>query len=283
MSIDRDTALAAVFPEGEGSYGANNVILYHLGLGAGNPPDDPNELEYTYEKHLKVLPTFAIAIPSSGGGNILNVPGLDFDPTMMLHGEQDIEVHKPLPTSATVKTTARITDIYDKGSAALVILEAQARDAEDEPIFTTRASCFLRGEGGFGGPSGPKASNAAPDRLADGSFEMPTLPQQALLYRLNGDDNPLHADPDFAKRAGFDKPIIHGLCTYGIACKGIVDHVLEGDVTKIARYQARFSGVGFPGETFVICYWREGQKIFIRVRSKERDADIITHAVITVR
>ena len=159
----------------------------------------------------------------------------------------------------------------------------KTQDEAGKPLFTNRFSLFLRGEGGFGGESGPKAGNVAPDRGPDGVIETKTLPQQALIYRLSGDKNPLHADPDFAKMAGFDKPIIHGLCSFGIVCKAIVDGVLGGDVTKVARYQARFAGVGYPGETYVISHWSEGDKILIQAKSKERDAPIITNAAITVR
>lgn len=284
MPIDRDLALKATFPDGHGSYDVDDVILYHLGVGAGNPPTDANELEYTYEKALKVLPTYSVVAPvGATGANLFKTPGLEFDPMMMLHGEQDIEIHKPLPTSASYKTQMRVADIFDKGKAALLILEIKYIEDSGEPLFTTRMSAFLRGEGGFGGPAGPKAGNAAPEREPDGSVEVPTLPQQALLYRLNGDKNPLHADPEFAKMAGFDVPIIHGLCSYGVTCKAIVDNVLDGDVSKVARYQARFAGVAFPGETYIVNYWKEGGVIYVNARSKERDADIITNAAITLR
>jgi acyl dehydratase len=152
-----------------------------------------------------------------------------------------------------------------------------------EALFTNRFSLFLRGEGGFGGEPGPKAGNKAPEREPDGTIEVPSLPQQALLYRLSGDKNPLHADPEMAKMAGFDKPIIHGLCSYGIVCKAIVDHVLGGDVTKVAGYAARFAGVGFPGETYQISHWKEGDKILVTATSKERGAPIITNAAISLR
>jgi acyl dehydratase len=283
MPIDRDKAMAATFPEGEGGWRADDVILYHLGIGAGVPPTDPGELEYTYEKSLKVLPTFAVVARFKPQGDILNVPGLEFNPFMLLHGEQDVEVHRPLPPEARIKARMRVADVFDKGKAALALLEINARDEADAPLFTTRMSLFLRGEGGFGGPPGPKAENQAPARPPDGVVESATLPQQALLYRLNGDKNPLHADPDFAKMAGFDRPIIHGLCSYGVTCKAVVDHALGGDVAKVARYQARFAGVGFPGETYVTSFWREDGKILLEARSKERDAAIITNAAITLR
>ena len=283
MPIDPEKALGTVISDGPGSWSRDDVILYHLGVGAGVPPTDPNELEYTYEKNLKVLPSFGV-IPVFGAlGGLGNVPGLSFNFAMLLHGEQDIELHQPIPPEAKVSSTGHVAEIWDKGKAALVVLEAKTVDASGDPLFTNRFSLFLRGEGGFGGESGPKAGNVPPDREPDGVIESTTLPQQALIYRLSGDKNPLHADPEFAKMGGFDRPIIHGLCSYGVVCKAVVDGVLGGDVTRVARYQARFAGVAFPGETYQTSYWREGDKILIQAASKQRGAPIITNAAITVR
>jgi acyl dehydratase len=283
MPIDPKQALGAKLGEGKYSWTKDQVILYHLGIGAGVPPTDRGELEYTYEKNLKVLPSYAVVPVFGAIGSIGSIPGLSFNFAMLLHGEQDIEIHQPIPTEATVTNTGRVAGIYDKGKAALVVLEVKTTDEAGKPLFTNRFSLFLRGEGGFGGESGPKAGNEAPSRAPDGVLTSTTLPQQALIYRLSGDKNPLHADPEFAKMGGFDKPIIHGLCSYGIVCKAIVDKVLGGDVTKVARYQARFAGVGFPGETYLTSYWKEGDKILIQAKSKERDAAIISNAAITIR
>ena len=283
MPIDRDKALSQSYPDGEGHYGPDDAILYHLGVGAGVPANDPGELEYTYEKNLKVLPSFPTVVRAGAGANIFETPGLEFNPALMLHGEQDVELHQPLPPKTKLTSSARIADIFDKGKAALVIVEVSTRDESGEPLFTSRMSLFLRGEGGFGGPSGPKVENARPDREPDGVIESKTLPQQALLYRLNGDKNPLHCDPEFAKSAGFDTPIIHGLCSYGIVCKAIVDGALDGDVGRVARYQARFRGIGFPGETYRTSYWREGDRLLVEARSVERDAIIISNAAVTLR
>ncbi len=283
MPIDPNKALGAKISEGTYSWTKDQVILYHLGVGAGVPPTDQRELEYTYEKNLKVLPSFGV-IPVFGAlGGLGNVPGLQFNFAMLLHGEQDLEIHQPIPPEATVSSAGTVAGIYDKGKAALVVLEVKSNDESGKPLFTNRFSLFLRGEGGFGGESGPKAGNLPPQREPDGVIESPTLPQQALIYRLSGDKNPLHADPEFAKLGGFDKPIIHGLCSYGVVCKAIVDHVLDGETTKVARYQARFVGVGFPGETYLTSYWKEGDKILIQAKSKERDAVIISNAAVTVR
>ena len=283
MPIDPSKALGAELGAGTASWEADDVILYNLGIGAGNPPTDPGELEYTYEKNLKATPSFAV-IPTFGSMmGIGGVEGLDFNFAMLLHGEQEIILHKPLPVAAKVTSRGRVAELWDKGKACLCVLEVDTEDENGEPLFTNRFSLFLRGEGGFGGEPGPKAGNAAPDRAPDGTIEVPTLPQQALLYRLSGDKNPLHADPDIAKMAGFDTPIIHGLCSYGIVCKAIVDSVLDGDTTKVAGYAARFAGVGFPGETYVIDYWKEGDKVLVQAKLKERNAKIISNCAVTLR
>jgi acyl dehydratase len=222
--------------------------------------------------------------PNDGGGigGLRNVPGLSYNPAMLLHGEQDVQIHRPLPIAADLTTRGRIAEIYDKGKAALVVVEYATRD-EHGPLYTNRMSLFLRGEGGFGGPSGPKPGNERPERAPDGSVDSPTLPQQALLYRLNGDKNPLHADPEFAKRGGFDKPILHGLCSFGIVCKAIVDAALGGDPTRVARYSARFAGVAFPGETLRTSWWREDGKLLVDVQSVERSAPIISNGAVLLR
>ena len=283
MPIEPQKALAAKFAPSTSSYDADDVILYHLGIGAGVKPTDANELEYTYEKNLKVLPSFGvIPVFSSMGASLFNVEGLKFNPAMLLHGEQDIEIHRPLPTQAGLESQVRIAGIYDKGKAALVVLEVKTSEG-GSPLFTNRFSLFLRGEGGFGGDAGPKAGNEAPSRAADLTVETKTLPQQALLYRLSGDKNPLHADPGFAKMAGFDTPILHGLCSFGIVCKAVVDHALSGDVGKVARYQARFAGVFFPGETMVTSIWREGSQLIVASKSKERGTPVLSNAALTLR
>jgi acyl dehydratase len=296
MPIDREKALGADLGETTGSYGPDDVILYHLGIGAGFRATDPGELAYTFEKNLKVLPSFAVVAASGmtararraqggaggGMGGLANVPGLSYNRALLLHGEQDVEIHRTLPTAAEFTTRGRIAEIYDKGKAALVIVENVARD-RDGPLFTNRMSLFLRGEGGFGGPSGPPPGNERPARTPDGTVESPTLPQQALLYRLCGDKNPLHADPEFAQRGGFDRPILHGLCSFGIVCKAIVDAALGGDPTRVARYAARFAGVAFPGETLRTSWWRENGVILVDVQSAERGAPVITNAAVQLR
>jgi len=284
MPIDPSKALGHEFAPTQGSYSKDDVILYHLGVGAGVPATDANELEYTYEKNLKVLPSFGV-IPVFGAiANIGATPGLQFNLAMLLHGEQDIQIHKTIPPEAKIESRGRVAELWDKGKACLAVIEMNTKEQGGAELFTNRFSLFLRGEGGFGGESGPKVGNEAPSRAPDGTCERTLLPQQALLYRLSGDKNPLHADPDFAKMAGFDRPIIHGLCSYGITLKAVVDEALGGDTTKVARWQARFAGVGFPGETYTISWWNEGDKLLVQTNSKSRDnAPVITNAAVTVR
>jgi acyl dehydratase len=182
-----------------------------------------------------------------------------------------------------VETTARVTRVYDKGKGALVIIETTSTTDAGEVLCVNRFSSFIRGEGGFGGDPGPTLADPRPQRDPDLVVERPTLPQQALLYRLSGDRNPLHADPAYVARGGFDRPILHGLCSYGIACKAVVDEVLDGDVGAVAGYRARFAGVVFPGETLVERIWQEGEEIVFEVMTKERETPVLSNAVISVR
>lgn len=284
MPIDLEKARGAKLATTTGEWGQDQVILYHLGIGAGMArPTDPKELEYTYEKNLKVLPSYGV-IPVFGAvGGMAGVPGIQINFALVLHGEQDIEIHRPIPVRAKIESAGRIAGIYDKGKAALIVIEVETREVGGDKLFTNRFSIFARGEGGFGGDAGPKAGNDAPSRAPDAVVSSPTLPHQALLYRLSGDKNPLHADPDFAKLGGFDKPILHGLCSFGIVCKAVVDELLGGDVKRVARYQVRFAGVVFPGETIETSMWRDGNKILIAAKAKERGAPVISNAAITLR
>jgi len=284
MPVDPHKAMAAKMQAATTSWTQDQVILYHLGVGAGyEKPTDPAELQYTYERELKVLPSFGV-VPTFGAmGGMAGVPGIEINFMMVLHGEQDLEIHRPIPTAATVTNQPRIAGIYDKGKAALIIIEVDTTLASGEKLFTNRYSIFARGEGGFGGESGPKAGNEAPERAPDMVVETPTFPQQALLYRLSGDKNPLHADPEFAKFGGFDVPILHGLCSYGIVCKAAVDAMLGGDVNRVVRYQARFAGVFFPGETMLTSLWQEGDKILISAQAKERQSPVISNCAITAK
>lgn len=283
MPIDIDKVMGAELPTGVFQWDASQVILYHLGIGAGVPPTDPSELEYTYEQNLKVLPSFGVlpVFPTLAG--MVGLDGMSFNPMMLLHGEQDITLHQPLPTEAKVESRGKIIDIFDKTKGAAIVTETETLDDRGSLLCNNRFTAFVRGEGGFGGQAGPRPGNQAPDREPDLVFESPTLPQQALLYRLSGDRNPLHVDPSMANLGGFERPILHGLCSFGIVCKAVVDGMLDGDVTAVSRYQVRFAGVCFPGETIVSSMWREDDRVIVRAVTKERNTDVITNAAVTTR
>ena len=287
MPIDVSKALGAKLSDTAATWDADQVILYHLALGAGRNPIDPGELEYCYEgSALKVLPSFGV-IPAGASLAAMwdgSIAGLDFNPALVLHGEQELKVLAPrIPIAATSHSSGRIAGIYDKGKAALLVLEVESRTAAGDPLFVNRYSLFLRGEGGFGGDPGPKDELARPTRDPDMVVESPTLPQQALLYRLLGDKNPLHADPQFAAFGGFERPILHGLCSYGIACKAVVDSMLGGNTAAVGGYRVRFAGVVIPGDTIVTSMWREGSIIHLEATDKERGTPVLTRAQITVR
>jgi acyl dehydratase len=284
VPIDLSRALGAELGTAQTAWDADDVILYHLGLGAGaGRAVDPRELEYTYERHLKVLPSFGV-IPVGGVmRGLVGAPGIDVDFTLVLHGEQLLTLHRPIPVAASVETTARIVEIWDKASAALIVVETVTSERGGGPLFTNRFSIFARVAGGFGGEPGPRPRNQPPQRDPDLVVSAATADQQALLYRLNGDKNPLHADPELAARAGFERPILHGLCTYGIVCKSVVDAALDGDVERVASYEARFSGVVFPGQTIVTSMWREDGSILLTAGSGKTGSNVLANAKITLR
>jgi acyl dehydratase len=252
------------------TYTERDVMLYALGVGAG-----PEELQFVYERDLRVLPTFAV-IPSFPA--MMNLGGaMQVNPAMVLHGEQRIELHAPIPTSGTVTTTPTIKAVYDKGKGAVVVVETDTVDARGRLLFRNTAGIFVRGEGGFGGdrgPSGPR--NVPPDRPPDQVVAMKTLPQQALLYRLSGDMNPLHADPDFARMAGFDRPILHGLCTFGHAGRAVLRAFCGNDPARLKAFEVRFSGVVFPGETITTNMWQVAPGRIVLTAITERGEAVLS-------
>ncbi|WP_037669289.1 MaoC/PaaZ C-terminal domain-containing protein [Streptomyces griseus] len=272
MPIDAAKALAAEPRSGELFWDHKDVQLYHLGIGAGSPATDPDELRYTLESRLHVLPSFATVAGSGSPGVIsgLAMPGVDVDLAHVLHGGQSLTVHRPLPVRGTATATGRIAAVYDKGKAAVLVMRTEVADT-DGPLWTSDAQIFVRGEGGWGGDRGPSARLEAPAGEPDRTVERPVRDDQALLYRLSGDFNPLHADPEFAKRAGFDRPILHGLCTYGMTLKAVVDTLLGGDVTRVRSYATRFAGVVYPGETLRVRMWRQTGEVRVAVTAVERD------------
>ncbi len=263
MPINPDAVGAESQPR-ESSWGSKDCLLYALGVGAGVSDPTGFELEFTTENTNDVtqqaLPTMAVVLGGGAGGPDSPMAKLgDVNFAKMVHGEQGITLHKPLPVEATVTATTRIADIFDKGKAALVVLESTAIDtADNEPLFTTSSKLFFRGEGGWGGDRGPSEGIEIPETDPDHVVTYQTRPDQALLYRLNGDRNPLHSDPSFAALGGFPKPILHGLCTYGFTGRGLLHAVCDSDPTRFLSMDGRFSSPVMPGEALTINIWDQG-------------------------
>ena len=285
MPIDTVRALGAEIDGPDYTWSEEDLILYNLALGAEGEPTDPDELRYVTEGDLRVVPTFGTVPPFQLFVQMMMVDGLDVSLSRVLHGSQELTVHSPIPTSGTVSQRGRLTEIYHKGSGALVFFEVVSTLGNTgQPIFTNRSSIFVRGEGGFGGERGPRPGGQAPNGPPDHVVESQTLPQQALLYRLaSGDRNPLHADPGFAAMAGYPRPILHGLCTFGIVGKGVVDTALDGEVQQFGSFRARFSGHVFPGETIHTNVWEIHGGFAVEARVAERGDLVVSDAFVAVR
>lgn len=244
----------------ESSWTSKDALLYALGVGAGMTDPTGFELEFTTENSQdvtqKVLPTFPVVIPGGRGGfgQIGN-----FNPAMLVHGEQSVTLHRPLPVEGRVSAVTTITGIYDKGSGAVIANETVATDVErGEALYTTTSSAFIRGEGGWGGDRGPSGRVEMPGRPADHQVTYATRPDQALLYRLSGDRNPLHSDPKFAAMGGFDKPILHGLCTFGFTGRALLHAMCGSDPQRFVSMAARFSKPVLPGQELTVSIWDDG-------------------------
>jgi acyl dehydratase len=256
-------------------------MLYALGVGCGGDPLDESELRYVYEDDLVALPTMVTVLGYQGFW--LKDSGLGVDWRKVVHGEQAITIHAPVPTSGTFIGRSRITGLIDKGKdrGALLISERDIIAKESGThIATLVSTSFLRGDGGFGGPSGPTpAVHTLPEKPADATLDIPTLPRQALIYRLSGDMNPLHADPKVAAVAGFRAPILHGLCSFGVAGRALAKLACGGDASRIKHMQVRFSSPIYPGETIRTEIWRNGAEISFRSRCVERDVVILNNGL----
>jgi acyl dehydratase len=281
MPIDLDVAIGAELEPMEFSWTSSDVQLYHLGLGAGADPLDPRELRYLVDGNPQVLPTFGNVAQSFHMTEPPKVqfPGIDIELSRVLHASEAISAPGPIPPSATGTAVTRFTEIWDKGKAAVIWSETEVTDPAGKLLWTQKRSIFARGEGGFGGERGPSTTTTIPDRAPDLELDVPTLPQQALLYRLCGDRNPLHSVPAFASAAGFPKPILHGLCSYGMACKALVDAVFDGDVARLGSYGARMAGVVFPGETLRVTAWKADGRYIGNVTVPARDTAVVLAGV----
>ncbi|HOC91413.1 MAG TPA: MaoC/PaaZ C-terminal domain-containing protein [bacterium] len=282
MPIDVEKAMSAPISPMEFEYDQDKVILYALGVGAGVPSTDKDELKFTYESGLKALPTFGVVPPFASLMKTVGHPGLKFNPMLLLHGEQYLEIRKtPIPVKAKTINKPAIKAIYDKGKGAALLLECVTENEKGEELFYNVFTLFLRGEGGFGGDSGPKVEFALPDRAPDKSVSLKTLPQQAILYRLSGDKNPLHIDPGFATIGGFEKPILHGLCTFGHVGRAVLLAFCGNDPAKFKSINVRFASHVFPGETIVTEMWQTApDTILLKAKTAERGLDVITNATV---
>ena len=261
-------------PETSFEYNDRDVMLYAVGVGA-------TELAFVFERNLKVLPSFAViaGFPAMMG----LVSTVEINPVMLLHGEQRIKLNKPIPTAGKLTTSGKVAAVYDKGKGALMQVEAETKDEQGEVLFVNRSGVFLRGAGGFGGERGPEAGNKAPDRAPDKSVEMQTLPIQAMIYRLSGDRNPLHVDPAFAKMAGYDRPILHGLCTYGHVGRAVLSEYCDNDPARMTGLEVRFSGVVFPGDSILTEMWDEGDGRIVFQAKTQRGDVVISNAAATIK
>lgn len=241
----------------EASWTSKDALLYAVGVGAGSA-----ELAYTTENtkgvDQHVLPTFAVVV-GWGGGSVMRNIGT-FNPALLVHGQQAITMHKSLPVDGSASLLGRVVAMHDKGKAAVVVTETVATDlADGQPLFTTVSSAFIRGEGGWGGDRGPSGpQNVPPERGPDHQVTYQTSPDQALVYRLSGDRNPLHSDPSFAAMGGFERPILHGLCTYGFTGRALLHTLCGSDASRFRHVEGRFASPVVPGEALTVSMWEVG-------------------------
>ncbi len=271
---DVEEALAMEPEAVPASYTDRDTMLYAVAIGMGKDPLDEKELEYTCETvGSRVVPSAATVLTRNAARQADPLRGkMNF--AMLLHGEQRLTLHQPLPTAAELMVKTRTTGVYDKGEGkgALVVNESSVELQDGSPLFTVGSTSFYRGDGGFGGTAeGAPVPHPLPDRDPDMICELPQREDQALIYALCGDRNPLHRDPAAAKKGGFDIPILHGLCSYGIACHGVLKTVLDYDQTRMKSFDVRFSSPVFPGETQLVDMWVDDDVVSFRVRIKERD------------
>ncbi|MDX1414849.1 MAG: MaoC/PaaZ C-terminal domain-containing protein [Candidatus Promineifilaceae bacterium] len=286
--VNLDKALGFQFQPTEYRYAEHEASLYALSIGAARNAVDETELQFVYAQNrsgFRVLPTFAVTFPFGALEQIVTVPGLKFNFMNLLYGEQYLEIKRPLAATGIITNHAHISQIYDKGSGALVIVDITSTNENGDEVAFNQASIFLRGIGDFGGDRGPSSKiNIPPNREPDALFEDKTRHNQALLYRLSsGDNNPLHADPGFAAMVGFERPILHGLCTFGFAGRAILKQFASNDSGRFKSIKARFSHHVFPGETILTEMWQEQKgKIIFRSKVKERDEIVLSNGAVEI-
>tara|TARA_Y100001970_G_scaffold66567_2_gene84952 strand:+ start:1182 stop:2036 length:855 start_codon:yes stop_codon:yes gene_type:complete len=277
MAIDYEKIMSLETKNQEFSYSDRETMLYGLGIGFGRDPLNDEELKFVYERDLKTVPSMATVV-SWGAGN-MRESGINY--LLVLHGEQRLRMYEPLPHSANILVDSSVKGVFDKGKdkGALIITETDIKLKENENLLCTLSSTtFARGDGGFGGPSdGAPEPHKIPERKSDDEFSADTDANQALIYRLSGDRNPLHSDPEIAKAAGFDTPILHGLCTYGTACRTIISNLCQYDSTLIEEFNVRFSSPVYPGEQISTEIWKDDNVISFRCWVRDRNVMVLNN------
>ncbi len=249
-------------------WSSKDALLYALGVGAGTE-ELPFTTENTRDVKQRVLPTFAVII--GGGGAPMNKVG-SFNPALMVHGEQSIELFDEIPPEGEIESVGEVTAIWDKGNAAVLEFTSESTNvANGKPLLRNRMTLFCRGEGGFGGERGPSIKLDYPDRKPDHEVTYTTREDQALLYRLSGDRNPLHSDPSFAKMGGFDRPILHGLCTYGFTGRALLHTLCDSDPSRFKSMSGRFSKPVLPGDALTVSMWVDGNECLFQTRTQRGD------------
>ena len=275
MAIDYEKIMSLETKNQEFSYSDRETMLYGLGVGFGKDPLNNEELKFVYERDLKTVPSMATVI-SWGAGN-MRESGINY--LLVLHGEQRLKMYEPLPHSADILVDSSVKGVFDKGKekGALIITETDIKLKENENLLCTLSSTtFARGDGGFGGPSdGAPEPHLIPERKSDDEFLQILNQTRPLIYRLSGDRNPLHSDPEIAKAAGFDVPILHGLCTYGTACRTIISNVCNYDSTLIEEFNVRFSSPVYPGEKISTEIWKDDNVISFRCWVRDRNVMVL--------
>ena len=282
MPLNYDALMGTRMADKPTHYGDKDGMLYALGVGFGSDPMDENELPYVFEnRSQKVVPTMASVLTP---GDLLSDCGWDY--SLMVLGEQKLELFRPLPAKGRLLTDSRVVSVFDKGPdiGAVIAVESEVRLAKDDTaLFTVGSTVIARGDGGFGGPTGKGPEpHKLPNREPDMNCDLETRADQALLFRLCRDRNPLHADPSLARQAGFERPILHGLCTYGIACRAILKTICDYDFTLISGFNVRFTAPVYPGETITTEMWQDRNVVSFRCRVKERDTIVIDNGMCTL-
>lgn len=279
MTFERDPSLPEIRYDrvmslektAEHEWTEKDAMLYALGIGLAQNPLDHNELAFVYEEQLQAFPTFPVVVGFDEGA--MDDIGIDY--RYVLHGEHAVTLHRPFPPSGRAAAISRMVGAWDKGAGKGAVFSEEkviTLHGDTAPLVTLRRTSFARAEGGFGGPrEGQPEPHPVPDRAPDRTVRIATLPNQALLYRLSGDLNPLHADPGTAEAAGFPRPILHGLCTFAICCRAVLADYCDFDPTRIVHHEVRFSAPVYPGETLSIDLWKDGNTVSFTARIEDRD------------